>query len=236
MRKLEPFRLFLPVAAQCSGKIINHSAIAREINAQVPTVQNYFQILEETHLGFYLPHFHQSVRKSQLKSSKFYLFDLGVKNQLEGALSEGIPTEGTSRFGELFEAFIVTEIFRMNHYFEKDFRLSYFQTKNGADIDLILSKGKKTIIIEIKSTNRVDLIEVQNLARLATSFPNAAKVFYFSYDKIEKTHHDVHCLPWQKFFELFSTPKFYKYFYADLKLMNNSCCDHHQDFSPRLFF
>ena len=47
VRNLEPFREFLTVAAQCSGKVINYSNISRDVGVQSPTVKTYFQILEE---------------------------------------------------------------------------------------------------------------------------------------------------------------------------------------------
>ena len=53
VRKLEPFREFLTVAAQCSDKVINYSSIAREVGTHVPTVQTYFQILEDSYIGFF---------------------------------------------------------------------------------------------------------------------------------------------------------------------------------------
>jgi predicted AAA+ superfamily ATPase len=54
VRKLEPFREFLTVAAQMSGQILNFSSIAREVGAHVPTAQSYYEILEETYIGFIL--------------------------------------------------------------------------------------------------------------------------------------------------------------------------------------
>ncbi len=199
VRRLEPFREFLAVAAQVSGKIVNYSTISREVGAQVPTVQSYFQILEDTYLGFLLPHYHRSIRKSQKEAPKFYFFDNGVKKALETSL-DSIPTESTSQYGELFEAFIIQEVYRLNHYWEKDLRLSYLATKNGAEIDLILSKGRKDVLVEIKSSQRVDEIEVRKLARLAEGFKGRqVEAFYVSRDTEAVHISGVSCLPWQRF-------------------------------------
>src|SRR6185295_12082142 len=51
VRRLDPFRRFLVVAAQMSGQILNFSKIAREIGSSTVTVQSYFQILEDTLIG-----------------------------------------------------------------------------------------------------------------------------------------------------------------------------------------
>lgn len=201
VRRLQPFREFLRVAAQMSGKILNYSAIGREVGAQVPTVQTYFQILEDTFAGFWLPHFHRSVRKSQLSAPKFYLFDHGVKRALEGSL-DSPPTEGTSYYGEIFEAFVIQEIYRLNDSLALDFRLSYFRTKNDAEVDLVLTKGKITILVEIKSSRRVDRVEVRKLSRMRELFGKNAVAYCLSQDPVRSRVDDVLCLPWQEFLKL----------------------------------
>jgi predicted AAA+ superfamily ATPase len=61
IRNLEPFRLFLPVAAQMDGQILNYSNISRDTGVDYKTIQNYYQILVETHLGQYLENYSRSV-------------------------------------------------------------------------------------------------------------------------------------------------------------------------------
>ena len=83
VRKLRPFKIFLTVAAQMNGRILNINKIAHDVGVDHATVQNYFEILEETLVGFLLEPFHESVRKRQRKASKFYYFDLGVVRALK---------------------------------------------------------------------------------------------------------------------------------------------------------
>ena len=45
IRNLDPFRAFLPILGQMSGKVINHKKIANEIGVDSKTVKNYFQII-----------------------------------------------------------------------------------------------------------------------------------------------------------------------------------------------
>lgn len=198
LRKLDPFRAFLPILGQVSGKVINHNKIAKQIGTSVVTVQSYFQIVEDTLLGFYLPAFHESARKSQRLSPKFYLFDTGVKKAMEGSLDQAV-TPKTSVFGELFEAFLVNEVYRLNHYFELDYRLSFFATKNNVEVDLILSKGQKHMAVEIKSADEIDEAEVRALSRNTRDIPGLAKKYYVSRQKLKVKIEDVECLHWQEF-------------------------------------
>jgi predicted AAA+ superfamily ATPase len=198
LRKLDPFRAFLEIAAQCSGQIINHSKIAHEVGVDAKTVHGYFEVLEDTWLGFYLPAFHQSVRKSQKSNPKFYFFDIGVQRALAGSLGS-IPAESTSYFGSVFEAFLILEIYRLNQYSQMDYRLSYFATKNQGEIDLVLSKNREHALIEIKSSKKISEIEIRKLAKLAKDFKGKTQVFYLSRDAVDLTIEGVRCMHWKTF-------------------------------------
>jgi len=204
IRKLAPFRAFLPILGQVSGKIINHKKIGDQVGVSTVTIQSYFQIVEDTLLGFYLPAFHLSVRKGQRLSPKFYVFDNGVKKALEESLEQTIATR-TSVYGELLESFLINEIMRLNSYGEKNFRLSYYATKNDVEVDLILSKGQTHRLVEIKSSNKIDEVEVRSLAQVAKSIKGASRVFYISNDEAQLKIGGVECLHWKKFLEIFHT-------------------------------
>lgn len=194
LRKLDPFKQFLEVAAQMNGKPLNFSKISKEVGVDTKTVINYFQILEETYMGFILPGYHTSLRKSILMTPKFYFFDVGVKRGLEKALNSDVVPK-TSYYGEVFEHFIINEFYKMNQYLEADFDLSYFSTKEGAEVDLVLTLGKiKAFFIEIKSSEFIDDVEVKKLAALVSG--TKIKAYYLSQDKIAQVRHGIRCLHW----------------------------------------
>jgi predicted AAA+ superfamily ATPase len=198
LRKIDPFRDFLEIAAQSSGKILNFSSIARDVGVDAKTIHNYFQILEETYLGFFLPAFHRSIRKSQLQSPKFYFIDNGIKRTLSRELDQKVESR-TSEYGELFESWVIQEIFRFNFYYELDYRLSFFATKHGVEFDLVLNRGKEIILIEIKSTSIIDIEEVRSMKKNSEDFPTQTKKFYLSNDPIDLTREEIHCCHWQTF-------------------------------------
>lgn len=198
IRNIDPFRDFLEVAAQMSGKIINYSKIGNDVGVDHKTVQNYFSILTDTLIGFILPSFHHSVRKSQRLSPKFYYFDIGVKNSLAQTI-DSKPAPATTTYGDLFEHFIILEIYRLNEYFQKDYRMSYLMTKNGVEIDLILSKGRYHYAIEIKSSSTIDYTEINRTHALAKDIPNLKKIFYISNHREQRLINGVECLYWEDF-------------------------------------
>lgn len=195
IRNLEPFQRFLPIAAQMAGKVINYSKIALDAGTSVPTVQSYYQILEDTLLGFSLPQFHESIRKRQRANPKFYFFDIGVKRALSDELTLPINPR-TSQYGHAFEQFVINEIHRLQSYLRKDYRLSYVLTGAGVEIDLIVERpGLKRAAIEIKSSNAISKSELRGLLSLGKDIPNC-ELFCFSQDPMPKIIDGVHCLPW----------------------------------------
>ncbi len=178
VRKLDPFRKFMEIAAQCSGEIVNFANIARDVGADIKTVQSYFEILEDTLLGFLLEPFHMSVRKRQRQAPKFYLFDPGVRRALDRTLTVDLRP-GTYAYGRAFEHLVIVEALRLSAYSGNDFRFSYLRTKDDAEIDLIVERpGAPAALVEIKSSDRVDERDVKSLERFAADMPKAESFFF----------------------------------------------------------
>ncbi len=199
IRNVVPFRKFLPIAAQSSGTIINYNNIARDIGVDWATVRNYFEILEDSLLGFKLPASSRSLRKQQLASPKFYLFDCGVKRAFDKTLTLR-PSSG-QMIGPLFEHFIICEFFRLNEYKGTDYTFSYLATQGGLEVDLIVERpGAKTAFVEIKSSESVTDRHVKHLKTLATDAGDV-EAYCFSREKRSRKIDNVLIMPWREGFE-----------------------------------
>ncbi len=195
IRKLDPFRQFLEVSAQCNGKIINVANIARDVGVDNKTVKEYFCLLEDTLVGFFLAPFQHSFRKRLSQKPKFYYFDPGIVRSLARNLSVPL-TLSTSAYGEAFEHFLITEAIRLAHYYYPDYRFTYLKTKEGLEVDLLVERpGKKILFIEIKSTEKVDEMQLRTLQRLVSDFGDCEAIC-FSREPHAKKIHDVTVYPW----------------------------------------
>ena len=198
VRNIPMFRRFLPVASQMHTKILNYSSIARDIGSDHVTISNYFDILEDTLIGFRLPAFERSIRKQQSKSSKFYFIDNGIARAI-GMQLENICQPGSYAYGIAFEGFIVSEIYKLAHYRDKDEKLSYLLTKDGAKVDLVIEKPDGQILfLEIKSTNLVHHEDLTNLIALAKSDVKI-KPYALSNERNRKMIGNVECMHWLDF-------------------------------------
>ncbi|MGK5088697.1 AAA family ATPase [Bdellovibrionota bacterium FG-2] len=198
VRKIDPFRDFLKIAAQTNGQIVNFSKIATDVGVDDKTVHTYFQILEDTLLGFFLPSYHRSIRKRQREAPKFYLFDTGVKRSLDQTLrSELVPQ--TYAYGKAFEHWVILEAFRLNEYLRLDYDFSYLRTKDDAEIDLIIDRpGEKPLLVEIKSSTNVDAKDATILERFAAAWKAPVECHVWSLDPNERKSGKTLFLPWKK--------------------------------------
>ncbi len=191
------FRAFLPVAAQMNTEILNYNKIAFDVGISPVTVQRYFNLLVDTHLGFFLEPYHHSIRKRQRQNPKFYFFDCGVPRSLQKRLNLNIQ-EGTYEFSKAFEQFLILEMMRLNDYQRKDYSFYYLRTKDDAEIDLIIERpGMPTALIEIKSRASISERETRTLNRFIKDFKNP-DVYLLSLDPVERKYENVWALPWRK--------------------------------------
>lgn len=197
VRKMPPFRRFLDVAAQSCGDIVNFSRLGREAFTDYKSVERYFEILIDTLIGYYLEPWHTSVRKQQAGKPKFYLFDCGVTRSLQNVLD--IPLQpGTYSFGKLFEQFMIMECVRLNSALEKSYRFYYLRTRDSAEIDLIVERpGKDMLLVEFKSGTRVDPADLRPLRSLRPDFPQN-RCLVLSREKQARVVDDIHILPWHQ--------------------------------------
>ncbi len=198
VRVIDPFRKFLFVAAQVNGKPLNFDAIARDVGVDGKTVKNYFQILEDTLLGFFLEAFDTSVRKRLRKAPKFFFFDVGVARALARQLTVPL-SPGSYAWGDAFEHFLLTEMKRLSAYSGNQFEFSYIRSERDVEIDVICERpGQTQLMIEIKSTTKITAEDTKSLSTLGREISPKAELVVFSNDPIEQKLGGVLCLPWQE--------------------------------------
>lgn len=195
IKTLDPFRRFLEVAAQCNGKVVNFSNIARDVGSSDKTIQQYYALLEDTLIGFFLEPYQGSFRKRLSKQPKFYFFDLGVVRALS-FLTDVKLSEKTHAYGNAFEHFIILECVRLASYYRLHYRFSYARTQTGVEIDLIVERpGKSLLCIEIKSAEQIDEIDIRNFIALSKDIQNAEAICICREKYVKKYQH-VRVLPW----------------------------------------
>src|SRR5262249_39687514 len=145
-RNIPAFTRFLQVVGLTHGQQLNYANVARETNVSAATVRSYFQILEDTLLGFTLQPWRKAKKRRLVETAKFYLFDIGVANHLNP--ETGAISEGSDLFGRAFEHFLLNEVRARLAYHGPDRPLAFWRTSSGFEVDLIV--GDLDLAIEFK--------------------------------------------------------------------------------------
>jgi predicted AAA+ superfamily ATPase len=197
VKNLEPFRKFLAIAAQMNGKIVNKALIAKQAGVDPTTVTNYFEILEDTLLGFMLPAFGRSVRKAQRQAPKFYFIDTGIKRGLEKTLSVELLPQ-TYAWGDAFEHWVILEFVKLAQYRRLDWTFSYLRTKEDVEIDLIVNRpGEPELFVEIKSKSLVDSSDAKSLETLGHDTNPKAEKWLLSCDPLSRSFGRTKAMHWR---------------------------------------
>ncbi|RYF12443.1 MAG: DUF4143 domain-containing protein, partial [Deltaproteobacteria bacterium] len=174
VRNLSTFSRFLQCAALANAQVTNVSAIARDAGVQRPTVQGYFQVLQDTLLATLLPAWRPRARMKEQAHSKFYWFDAGVARAMAGSLR--LPVSQEAR-GSLLETFVLQELRAYLHYRKLAGELSYWRTPSGTEVDFVWcsAPGATPVGIEVKASKRWKTEFNKGLHALGEAAPGLTK-------------------------------------------------------------
>lgn len=197
VRNIGPFSQFLDIAAANDGEIVNFSNIARECSLSVKTVQQYYQILEDTFIAVKIMGWSKSPRKRLVLNPRFYFFDTGVSNALTHTLMSEL---NTIIRGRRFEQFIITQIQAMISYKRLDYQLYYWRTNNGAEVDLLICKGTRILYaLEIKSSRTIVKEKLSGLKSFLNAHPDIPAYVVGIHQKNRIIDDKINVMNWDSF-------------------------------------
>jgi predicted AAA+ superfamily ATPase len=166
VRNLPVFSRFLDVAALSDTDLVNASNIARDCGVSSHTVQSYFQILEDTLLGRWLPAYVKRPKRRVIGAPKFFFADVGVVNQLA---RRGALARGGELYGKALENWVFHQLSAAIAYSESSATLSYWRLASGIEVDFIIDAMR--VAIEAKASDRVTSDHLKGLRSVVQDHP-----------------------------------------------------------------
>ncbi len=172
VRDLSTFRRFLSLLASRSGTILNRAELAAPLGVSVPTISEWIGVLEITSQVIMVPPFYENFGKRLIKSPKIYFMDGGLLCHLLGMYSEKALFQSVF-LGPVFEAFVASEIVKVQVNAGRRKEIYYFRDQQGLEIDFLVPKdSQRLMFIEAKATRTLSSKMGDPLERLS---PTAAK-------------------------------------------------------------
>ncbi|QDU57515.1 ATP-binding protein [Aeoliella mucimassa] len=143
-------RRFWTMLAHYHGQVWNASEFGRSFGVADNTVRNYLDILSSAFVVRQLQPWHENLKKRQVKSPKVYLTDSGILHSLLG-LNSKADIEGHPKLGASWEGFAISQVAALLNVQPSE--CFFWATHAGAELDLLVVRGRKRWGFEIKRTS-----------------------------------------------------------------------------------
>ena len=195
VRNLPAFAGFLHAAALTDGEITNFSNVAADCAVSSHTAKSYFEILDDTLLGRWLPAYRKRPKRRLVAAPKFYFADIGVVNRLA---RRGWLAPGSELYGKAFENWVFHELVAFLAYREGDDELAYWRLASGTEVDFVL--GDMRLAVEAKASAKITPRHLKGLRSLAKDNPHVARrVIVCLEPRARRTEDGIDLLPVAEF-------------------------------------
>ena len=169
-RNLGAFSRFLETVSFSQGSTLNMSEVAREAAIKVNTVISYFDLLEDMLIAYRIPVFTKRAKRRLVSHPKFYFFDAGVYQHLR---PKSILDSHSEIAGAALETLILQDLIAINDYKDLKYKIYYWRTVSGSEVDFILLGSKKLLAIEVKHSKRATGKDLKGLKAFKQDYPEA---------------------------------------------------------------
>ena len=199
VRNVGGFSRLLDLVAAASGRILNVHNLSQDAGLGYETARRYLEVLEDTLVAFRVPAWSGSDRANLIRHGKLFLFDIGVRNAvLRRPLDRPLDDER----GLLLEHLVAVEIYRRLGSFWPEATLHHYRTRHGVEVDFVLSVGRETWGIEVKSGRRVHTSMLRGLKGLAYRNPQVTRKILVFLGPRRQVVDGIEVLPLKDFLDL----------------------------------
>jgi uncharacterized protein len=193
-RSIEAFSRFLEVAATINGELLNFTSVGNDAAVPPRTVQNYFQVLEDTLIGHLVLPYRKTVKRKAVATAKFYFFDIGVVNAI---LDRRHISPQTDTFGRVLEHQVFLELRAYLDYRRGSEPLTFWRSLSKMEVDFVIGDS---LAIEVRATQHVSNSELRPLRALAEEIPHVRKLVVCREKWRRLTDDGIEIIPVNEFF------------------------------------
>lgn len=146
IQRSDSFALMFRLLADRSGKTINFSGLANEVNLSVATLAKYLHYAEETYMIKRLNPFFNNIGKELTKSPQYYFNDVGLRNY--SAAQFDLLHAHHPAYGFVFQHFVFQQLERRCQ--QEGWMLHFWRTREHAEVDFVIHRIRDVIPIEVK--------------------------------------------------------------------------------------
>ena len=162
-------KVALAVAAR-TGQLLSTTEIAKGLEADRKTVEEYLRLLEAVFLHYVLPAWGTTLLSRAAAKPKVHFLDTGLASRLLRVTPEKLLAAKASaqqQFGHLLETFVVGEILKQTHWLDAPVDVGHWRTHDGQEVDLVIERVDGSVLaIEVKASPDVRAEDLRGIRAL----------------------------------------------------------------------
>lgn len=166
---ISAYNNLLKILSSQVGNLLNVHELSNTLRIGRRIVEKYLSILEQTFIIKLLPPFSSNRRIEIVKMPKIYFMDSGLVNSSLGNFG---VIDYRPNIGSIAENFVFCEIIK---YKPVHYDVKYWRTKNGTEVDFILSGNDELIPIEVKWKRFTKPIVPKSIVAFFNKYRNTKK-------------------------------------------------------------
>jgi predicted AAA+ superfamily ATPase len=147
IRNSEKIYKLLQLLAFQIGSEVSANELAQSVGIDVKTIQRYLDLLKKSYVIFDLNAYSSNPRKEISKGSKYYFYDLGIRNALIGNFN---LLDQRNDVGAMWENFMIIERIKRDAYMKKYKNYYFWRTYTQKEVDFIEEYDGKIVAYEFK--------------------------------------------------------------------------------------
>lgn len=132
------------------GSEVSANELSKNLSLDIKTIQYYIDLLEKSYVIFSLNAYSTNPRKEISKSSKYYFYDLGIRNSL---INNFNLLDQRNDIGSLWENFLIIERIKRDSYLKNYKNYYFWRTYTQKEIDFVEEFSGKINGYEFKWNN-----------------------------------------------------------------------------------
>jgi len=182
IEKMDQLPRFLRALAQTAGQMCNYTQLGGMVGLDGKTAAKYLGVFEQMYLLKRIDVWACNKLNRVVKSPKLQFIDSGLLATLLDLTADEVQKDRT-RFGNVLETFVFSELLKHSTTAEGEYRLMYYRDADKVEVDIVIESAAGQLVgVEVKAAATVKESDLRGLRKLAGLAQESFKVGVLLYD------------------------------------------------------
>lgn len=182
IEKLGHLPRFLNALAQTTGQMCNYTQLGGQVGLDGKTASSYMSVFEHMYLLKRVDVWARNRLSRVVKTPKLQFVDAGLLAALLDLTPDEVAKDKT-RFGNVLETFVFSELLKHSTTAYGDYRLMYYRDADKVEVDVVIENAQGQLVgVEVKASATVKKSDLRGLKKLADLAGDSFKMGVLLYD------------------------------------------------------